>query len=73
MQTQMEKRIRAHCRQKQRSGRPRHSHRQTDRGVDKSGTGIDTTDTDEDGETDPGIQQTQTEEQTTQPHPQSQR
>ena len=41
----------------------------TDGGADKPGTGTDTVDADEDGGTDPGTQQTQTEERTTQAQP----
>ena len=42
-----------------------------DRGANKPGTGTDTADTNADGRTDPGTQQIQTEERTTQTQPQT--
>ena len=43
----------------------------TDKGADKPGIGTDTADADADGGTDPGTQQIQTEERTTQAQPQT--
>ena len=50
-----------------------HLHSHSDREADKPGTGTDTADADADGGTDPGIQQTQIEERTTQAQPQTPR
>ena len=71
MQSQAEEWTQAHSRHRQRSGQLSHTHSHSDEGADKLGSGIDIADAKADGETDPGTQQTQTEERTTHAQPQT--
>ena len=53
---QTEERTQVHNRHRLRSGQPRHSHRQSNGEVDKSGTGTEIADADVGGGTDLGTQ-----------------